>query len=151
MKEYYKQSIHKIILRILIIGLLISLSACSTTHRAVDNTSTIIPKNLYAKENKIEKKEGALWPGDTPRNFLFGDDKAKRVGDIITVTINESATSTQSATTDTAKSTELDMQTKNVLGLPSNLGVQNFLGMGTGLDPTADSYTHLTLPPKRIV
>ena len=70
---------------------------------------------------------------------MFADDKAKRVGDIITVTINESATSTQSATTDTAKSTELDMQTKNVLGLPSNLGVQNFLGMGSGLDPTVSA------------
>ena len=139
MKGYYKISIHKIILSILIIGLIINLSACSTTHRAVDNTSTVIPKNLYAKEDKVQKKEGALWPGDTPRNFLFGDDKAKRVGDIITVTINESATSTQSATTDTAKSTELDMQTKNVLGLPSNLGVQNFLGMGTGLDPTVSA------------
>ena len=57
MKEYYKTNIHKIILSIFIIGLLISLSACSTTHRAVDNTSTVIPKNLYAKENKIEKKD----------------------------------------------------------------------------------------------
>lgn len=139
MKGYYKISIHKIIVSLFIVGSFINFSGCSTTHRAIDNTSTVIPKNLYAKEDKVQKKEGALWPGDTPKNFLFGDDKAKRVGDIITVTINESATSTQSATTDTAKSTEMDMQTKNVLGLPSNLGVQNFLGMGAGLDPTVSA------------
>ena len=139
MKGYYKISIHKIIVSLFIVGSFINFSGCSTTHRAIDITSTVIPKNLYAKEDKVQKKEGALWPGDTPKNFLFGDDKAKRVGDIITVTINESATSTQSATTDTAKSTEMDMQTKNVLGLPSNLGVQNFFGMGAGLDPTVSA------------
>jgi flagellar L-ring protein FlgH len=139
MKYFFKINFHKKILSLFMVGLLINISGCSTTHRAVDNTSTVIPKNLYAKENRVEKKEGALWPGDTPRNFLFGDDKAKRVGDIITVTINETATSTQSATTDTAKSTELDMQTKNILGLPSNLGVKNFLGMGAGFDPTVSA------------
>lgn len=133
--ELYKYNLINIALFIIFLFL----TACSTTHRAIDNSSTVIPKHLYPKTAKVEKKEGALWPGDTPRNFLFGDDKAKRVGDIITVTINETATSTQSATTDTEKSTTLDMQTNNILGLPSNLGVQNFLGMGTGFDPTVNA------------
>ena len=66
------------------------------------------------------------------------------MGDIITVTINETATSTQSATTDTEKSTSLDMQANNVLGLPSNLGVQNFLGMGTGFDPRVSASVNNT-------
>ena len=142
--KYYKKSFNKNLLCLLLIGLLHSLPACSTSHKAIDNTSTVIPKNLYAKESKIESKEGALWPGDTPQNFLFSDDKAKRVGDIITVTINETATSTQSATTDTEKSTSLDMKANNVLGLPSNLGVQNFLGMGTGFDPSVSASVNNT-------
>ncbi len=112
------------------------LSACSTSHRAVDSTSTVIPKHLYAKESKFEPKEGALWPGNTRGNFLFRDDKAVAVGDIITVTINETATSSQSATTNTSKATTMDMQAPNILGLPSNMGIQNFLGMGTQFDPT---------------
>jgi flagellar L-ring protein precursor FlgH len=70
---------------------------------------------------------------------LFGDDKAAKVGDIITVTINENATSTQSATTNTAKDSSLDMQAPNVLGLPSSLGIQNFLNMGTQFDPTVNA------------
>jgi flagellar L-ring protein precursor FlgH len=140
----YKKEFNKGFICLLLIGLLHSLPACSTSHRAIDNTSTVIPKNLYAKKSKVEKKEGSLWPGDTPQNFLFGDDKAKRVGDIITVTINETATSTQSATTDTEKSTSLDMQANNVLGLPSNLGVQNFLGMGTGFDPKVSASVNNT-------
>ena len=142
--NYYKNKLKKNLLSLFFIGMLLYLQACTTSHRAIDNTSTVIPKNLYAKESKIVRKEGALWPGDTPQNFLFSDDKAKRVGDIITVTINETATSTQSATTDTEKSTSLDMQANNVLGLPSNLGVQNFLGMGTGFDPRVSASVNNT-------
>jgi len=120
--------------------LFFSLGGCSTpTHKAVDTRSTIIPKNLYAKPTQKKSEEGALWPGNTPGNFLFGDDKAAKVGDIITVTINENATSTQSATTNTAKDSSLDMQAPNVLGLPSSLGIQNFLNMGTQFDPTVNA------------
>ena len=142
--NYFKKNLKKALLSVCFIGMLLYLPACSTSHRAIDNTSTIIPKNLYPKESKTVRKEGALWPGDTPQNFLFSDDKAKRVGDIITVTINETATSPQSATTDTEKSTSLDMQANNVLGLPSNLGVQNFLGMGTGFDPRVSASVNNT-------
>jgi len=113
-------------------------AACSTSHRAVDSTSTIIPKELYPKPALQKPKEGALWPGNTRGNFLFGDDKAAKVGDIITVTINENATSTQSATTNTQKDNTINMAAPGILGLPSNMGVQNFLGMGTQLDPTVN-------------
>ena len=123
-------------LKIVFIFLVCLLTACSTPHKAVDSRSTVIPKNLYPKKPVHKAQEGSLWPGNTRGNFLFGDDKAAMVGDIITVTVNESATSTQSATTDTSKDTTMDMQTTNVLGLPSNLGIQNFLNMGTQFDPT---------------
>jgi flagellar L-ring protein FlgH len=119
--------------------LVFSLVACSTSHKAVDSRSTVIPKNLYAKKTQSKPAEGALWPGNTRGNFLFGDDKAAKVGDIITVTIDENATSTQSASTNTSKDSSIDMQTPNVLGLPSSLGVQNFLNMGTQFDPTVNA------------
>jgi flagellar L-ring protein FlgH len=131
--------VNKLIIAISLL-LVFPLVGCSTTtHKAVDTRSTIIPKNLYAKPTQKKSEEGALWPGNTPGNFLFGDDKAAKVGDIITVTINENATSTQSATTNTAKDSSLDMQAPNVLGLPSSLGIQNFLNMGTQFDPTVNA------------
>jgi flagellar L-ring protein FlgH len=130
--------VNKVILTISLF-LSIILSACSASHKAVDSRSTVIPKNLYAKATQSKPAEGALWPGNTRGNFLFGDDKAAKVGDIITVTINENATSTQSATTNTSKDSSIDMQTPNVLGLPSSLGVQNFLNMGTQFDPTINA------------
>lgn len=119
--------------------LLFSIAACSTSHKAVDSRSTVIPKNLYAKPIQQKPEEGALWPGNTRGNNLFGDDKAAKVGDIITVTIDENATSTQSATTNTAKDSSINMQAPNVLGLPSSLGIQNFLNMGTQFDPSVNA------------
>jgi flagellar L-ring protein precursor FlgH len=119
--------------------LVFSLAACSTPHRAVDSRSTVIPKNLYAKPSQKKPAEGALWPGNTRDNFLFGDDKAAKVGDIITVTINENATSTQSASTNTSKDSSIDMQAPNVLGLPSSFGVENFLNLGTQFDPSVNA------------
>ncbi|MBN4077837.1 flagellar basal body L-ring protein FlgH [Nitrospina gracilis] len=119
--------------------LVFSLAACSTSHKAVDSRSTVIPKSLYVKPTQQKPMEGALWPGNTRGNFLFGDDKAAKVGDIITVTINENATSTQSASTNTAKDTSINMQAPNVLGLPSSLGIQNFLNMGTQFDPSVNA------------
>ena len=115
--------------------LLFFLPACSTSHRAIDSTSTVIPKHLYAKKNKQVIQEGAMWPGDTVDNLLFEDSKARKVGDIVTVVINETNTSSQSATTNTSKNTTMDMQSTSILGLPSNLGIQNFLGLGTQFDP----------------
>jgi flagellar L-ring protein precursor FlgH len=119
--------------------LLFSIAACSSSHKAVDSRSTVIPKNLYAKPIQQKPEEGALWPGNTRGNNLFGDDKAAKVGDIITVTIDENATSTQSATTNTAKDSSINMQAPNVLGLPSSLGIQNFLNMGTQFDPSVNA------------
>ena len=118
---------------VLLVGFL---TGCSTPHKAVDSRSTVIPKNLYPKKPPHQPQEGSLWPGNPRGNFLFGDDKAAVVGDIITVTINENATSTQTSTTDTSKDTVVDMKNTNILGLPSNMGIQNLLKMGTQFDPT---------------
>jgi flagellar L-ring protein precursor FlgH len=119
--------------------LMLILPACTKTHRAIDSSSTVIPKHLYAKQVVLKKAEGSLWPGDTSKNLLFEDNKARVVGDIVTVTVNENATSTQSASTNTSKDTSLNMQTNTLLGLPTSLGLQNFLGMGNQFDPTVNA------------
>ena len=114
---------------------LVGVTACANTHRAIDPKATVIPQKIY-KAKPIKFNDGGIWPGDTAKNLLFEDTKAKQVGDIVTVVLNETATSTQSATTDTSKSSSTSLATTAVLGLPSDLGVKNFLGLGTGFDPT---------------
>ncbi|PIR00159.1 MAG: hypothetical protein COV66_08690 [Nitrospinae bacterium CG11_big_fil_rev_8_21_14_0_20_45_15] len=110
----------------------LTLASCAKSQRAIDPEATVIPETIYAKEENLE---GSLWPGDTSKNFLFEDNKARKVGDIVTVTVNESATSSQSATTNTSRDSSTAVTTGSVFGLPSNLGIQDFLKMGTGFDP----------------
>lgn len=81
--------------------------------------------------------DGSIWPGDTKNNLLFVDAKANSVGDIVTVVIAETATSSQQATTDVGKNSSLDMDWTALFGLDRNLGVSNFLGSGDPFDPRA--------------
>lgn len=117
----------------------LTLNACANTHRAVDPRATVVPEKIYDQANV--RQDGALWPGDTAKNLLFEDTKAKNIGDIVTVVVNESATSSQSASTDTSKDSNIALTTNGVLGLPSNLNIQNFLGMGTTFDPSLSAST----------
>ena len=133
-KNIYKP---KKFIRVAIMALsLVGINACTTIQKAIaPEAVAVIPQKIY-KATKIKFNDGGIWPGDTAKNLLFEDTKAKKIGDILTVFLNETATSTQSATTDTAKSSEIGLSTTSVLGLPSNMGVKNFLGLGTGFDPS---------------
>ncbi len=118
--------------RILVCLGALMLASCAKSQRAVDPQATVVPEKIYAKKRNLE---GSIWPGDTSKNLLFEDNKARKIGDIVTVTVNESATSSQSASTNTARNSSTEVTTGPILGLPSNLGIQDFLKMGTGFDP----------------
>ena len=81
---------------------LVGITACANTHKAIDSKSAVIPQKIY-KALPVKYNDGGIWPGDTSKNLLFEDTKARKIGDIVTVELNETATSTQSATTDTSK------------------------------------------------
>ena len=114
---------------------LIGITACANTHKAIDPKSAVIPQKIY-KAQPVKFNDGGIWPGDTPKNLLFEDTKARKVGDLVTVILNETATSTQTATTDTSKSASIALGTTGIMGLPSDMGVKNFLGLGNGFDPS---------------
>lgn len=64
-----------------------------------------------------EKQPGSLW--SESNKSMFGDHKAKRIGDIVTVVISESSSATKSASTST------DRTTSASAGIPSFLGLEN--------------------------
>jgi len=114
---------------------LVGITACANTHKAIDSKSAVIPQKIY-KAKPVKYNDGGIWPGATSKTLLFEDTKARKIGDILTVVLNETATSTQSATTDTSKSTSTALATTALMGLTSDMGVKNFLGLGNGFDPT---------------
>lgn len=95
------------------------------------------PIVLYDKKEEIS--EGSLWPGETSRNMLFIDSKAKKVGDIVTVFISENSSATKKATTDTTKDNSVAVSTGGIFGLPGNLGITNLFGLGNSFDPNMDA------------
>ena len=111
-----------------------ALSACAESHLAVNPDAAVIPGQIYEPLPAV-RADGAIWPGDTANNLLFVDAKAHAVGDIVTVVIDETATSSQKATTDVGKNSTLDMNWTALFGLDRNLGINSFLGSGDPFDP----------------
>jgi flagellar L-ring protein precursor FlgH len=121
-------------------GILVAcaLSSCAKPHLAVNPEAAVIPNQLY-EAPPPERADGSIWPGDTSNNLLFIDAKAHDVGDIVTVIVDETATSSQKATTDVGKDASLDMDWTALFGLDRNLGVNNFLGSADPFDPRASA------------
>lgn len=61
------------------------------------------------------RSAGSLWSEDA--NSMFADHKAKHVGDIVTVTISESASASKEANTDASSSSSYQAGIPNFLGL----------------------------------
>ena len=119
---------------------LICMTACTSTQKLLEPKSVVTPQSIY-KVKPVKFNDGGIWPGDTTKNLLFEDTRARKVGDLVTVVLNETATSTQTATTDTSKSSSIDLKAESMLGLPSNMNVQNFLGMGNNFNPALKGST----------
>ncbi|MFV1951192.1 MAG: flagellar basal body L-ring protein FlgH, partial [Nitrospinota bacterium] len=88
---------------------------------------------------KIGKRyEGSLWPGANSRNMLSADNKARGVGDIVTIKIVESSTATKKATTKTGRKSDLSTSVSDLLGLPStDLGLGKLVNLsGNAFGPS---------------
>lgn len=64
--------------------------------------------------------KGSLWSDDNGRAFLFQDNKASRVGDILTVRIDENASGSKDATTKTARDSSISTGLSSFFGLPTD-------------------------------
>ncbi len=78
---------------------------------------------------------GSLWRGATSRNRLFSDFRARELGDIITVLILDKTTALGEATTETEGISENDFSVDAVAGLPLDLGMTDFMGLGSRFSP----------------
>lgn len=123
---------------LMLVGLIAggALSSCANPNLAVNPESAVIPARIY-KPPPPKREDGSIWPGDTAGNLLFIDAKANGVGDIVTVVIEETATSSQKATTDVGKDASLAMDWTALFGIDRDLGIKNFLGTADPFDPRA--------------
>jgi flagellar L-ring protein FlgH len=77
---------------------------------------------------------GSLWHEDAPLIAMFSDQKARNVGDIVTIRISESSAATNEASTETDRSSSLGA------GLDSFFGAENRY---TGTDPFFNPFSRV--------
>ncbi|WP_324780762.1 flagellar basal body L-ring protein FlgH [Thiobacillus sedimenti] len=109
-----------------IAGLLIGLAGCGTTPSSiVDQPTTARPKPLPAQT----AGNGAIYQTNAYRP-LFEDRRARQVGDILTIVINENTQAGKKAASNGSKTGAVDSSISAVAGLP----LKTFQGIGVKAD-----------------
>jgi flagellar L-ring protein precursor FlgH len=77
----------------------------------------------YSKQDSSKIRQGThqgtIWRGENTTNNYFVDQRAKGIGDIITIRITEVSTASEKATTDTGRSSDINAGISNFFGLDS--------------------------------
>lgn len=106
------------------------LSGCSTPYygtrpEEIQPQARIAPTPMVKHENT----PGSLWPGESSRNMLFTDNKARYVNDIVTIIIDESSSGQNKASTNSSKNTGTSAGINAMLGLETSI-LKNNANMG---------------------
>jgi flagellar L-ring protein FlgH len=78
-------------------------------------------KTLPVPMVRPEHTAGSLWPGESSRNMLFTDNKARFVNDIVTIIIEESSSGQNQASTNTSKNSASNSDVSAFLGLDTSI------------------------------
>lgn len=76
---------------------------------------------VEAEELQSSRREGSLWSASDRANYFFTDQRAVRVGDILTVRVQEFATAQRATSTNTSRTTEMNASIREFLGLVASL------------------------------
>jgi flagellar L-ring protein FlgH len=98
--------------------------------------SPTLTKHSYSSPPQlIPSAEGSLWSPHAPQN-LFGDVKARNVGDVVTINIVESASASKNASTKTSRSSSLEASWSGIFDkLAGNwVGPDHKIGFGNEHD-----------------
>lgn len=102
------------------------LSGCNTVSqleqsRIKDEPFILDNTFKYSKQDtsKIRQgtQQGTIWRGEATTNSFFVDQRAKGIGDIITIRIVEVSQASEKATTDTGRNSEINAGISNYFGL----------------------------------
>lgn len=110
---------------LLIASFLVICSGCNTVSqleqsRIKDEPFILDNTFKYSKQDSSKIRhgthQGTIWRGDSTANNYFVDQRAKGIGDIITIKITEVSAATEKATTDTGRNSEINAGISNYFG-----------------------------------
>ncbi len=111
--------------------LCMALTACNQTKQNVQTTPVLNPPPVEDLEPSIAENPGSIYnPGHS--EFLFEDNRARRVGDVVLINVVENTTSTLETETTSERQSTTNLQVQAAFG-------QQTVGLGTlmGLAPYA--------------
>ncbi|NNE64621.1 MAG: flagellar basal body L-ring protein FlgH [Gammaproteobacteria bacterium] len=131
-------SFNRLVVVLAVFGLL---GACSATRIEVLPDPQYAPIDLKAAKFQPVNNGSIFQAGRSVR--LFEDNKAFRIGDLLSITLSESTNASKSAATNTGKDDEIDISAGALLGtLPTHKGdpfLTNTLESERGFSGTGDS------------
>ena len=106
---------------LMVIHVLVGFSGCAGNRNNIDyQMEQIAAKQMMIPQSYPQSavgQAGSLWQADSQLNNLFVAIKARRVGDIVTVKIEESAKATNKAKTETERNSSLEAGIQKLFGL----------------------------------
>ena len=127
--------------------LLLLLVGCAELHPpSIYGEPPLLPQPPAPTADVYVPAEGSLWRGDASRRFLAFENRAKRVGDLITVEIQEQAMAENEATTELTRDSKYEatlnsdvaLQTLVTRPIRNILGFLGFTDQKTDKDPTEE-------------
>lgn len=110
-----------------------AITGCATPQPKKIDTSAI-----PVQKASVKSTSGSLWPGETSRNSLFNDLRARNIGDIVTIEVAEKTSAIKEATTSTSRDSSDDVAIKKMLGLPLDLNLRS-IALGKPFSPEISS------------
>jgi len=118
------------------------LATCATVPKKSKSPDGFMPPDPTTSERAQPSlaDQAQLWSDADPSGWLFSDRKARRVNDIVTIKIVESATAKKKAATKLSKQNEVGAGMSGLVGLEDLLARYNpNMELGTMLDAKHDS------------
>jgi flagellar L-ring protein precursor FlgH len=105
---------------ILALWLLVGFGGCTGNRKNIQPAiQQMPPRQMMVRQPaaSVEKNNGSLWQTRSSFNGLFIDTKARNMGDIVTVKIEESAKATNKANTETERTSGLEAGIDKLFGI----------------------------------
>ena len=107
------------------IGVLLSLLwmglACSSTREPYQPPTRDYQMPVELAEMQDQRPAGSLWSPATAGNFLYSDQRAFQLGDLLTVQVEETASAQRDAATQLSRESEFDTSLGHFFGLMDRL------------------------------
>lgn len=117
----------------------LALAGCST-HVAVPPWPEPTPVAPAPAPVRPPIQSTSLWTDGSPLTGAYNDNRARRVGDVVTVVVVESSEATREASTDLKRDASVDASVTAALGAPLNFGMGKLYG-SQGFEPSIGAGT----------